>query len=46
MENISKLIFSNFEEEVEDTENWIDPYDSVWLKLTTIIVYSIEGRHP
>ena len=31
------------EEEVKvDVSDWIDPYDSIWLKLFTILVYIIE----
>ena len=43
--NISETMSVNFEKIVEDEKEWIDPYDSVWLKLGTIIVYIIEGRH-
>ena len=43
MENISKF---NFEKEVDSSDDWIDPYDYVWLKLGTVFVYIIEGRHP
>ena len=46
MENISKLMISNFEKEVDAYEDWIDPYDSVWLKVITIFIYIVEGRHP
>ena len=28
-----------------EEKKWVDPYDSVWLKLVTILVYIIEGRH-
>ena len=37
----SGIILANFEEEVE-VSDWIDPYDSIWLKLFTILVYIIE----
>ena len=37
----SALILASFEEQVEVNE-WIDPYDSIWLKLFTILVYIIE----
>ena len=39
----SGIILANFEEEVEvEVSDWIDPYDSIWLKLFTILVYIIE----
>ena len=39
----SGIILANFEEEVKvDVSDWIDPYDSIWLKLFTILVYIIE----
>ena len=31
--NLTKLEFNN---------EWIDPYDSIWLKLLTLIIYAIE----
>ena len=37
----SGIILANFEEEVE-VSDWIDPYDSILLKLFTILVYIIE----
>ena len=37
----SALILANFEEEIE-VSDWIDPYDSIWLKLFTVLVYIIE----
>ena len=41
---MSQTILVNFDEFIED-EKWTDPYDSIWLKLVTILVYMIEGRH-
>ena len=39
----SGIILANFEEEFEvEASDWIDPYDSIWLKLFTILVYIIE----
>ena len=43
-----KLISSTFERNINLTESemftnaWVDPFDSVWLKLVTIVVYIIE----
>ena len=43
-----ELIFSTFERNMNLTESemftntWVDPFDSVWLKLGTIVVYVIE----
>ena len=42
--NISETMFTSFEKIIEEKE-WRDPYDSIWLKLGTIFVYIIEGRH-
>ena len=36
----SVIILADFEKEAEVSE-WIDPYDSIWLKLFTILVYII-----
>ena len=39
----SGIILTNFEEEVKvEVSDWIDPYDSILLKLLTILVYIIE----
>ena len=39
----SGIILANFEEEVKvEVSDWIDPYDSILLKLFTILVYIIE----
>ena len=43
-ENVSETVLENFEKITAETE-WIDPYDSIWLKLGTIIVYLIEGKY-
>ena len=43
-ENISETVLENFEKITVETK-WIDPYDSIWLKLGTIIVYIIEGKY-
>ena len=43
-ENISKTVLEIFEKITVETE-WIDPYDYIWLKLGTIIVYIIEGKY-
>ena len=43
-----EFIFSTFERNINLTESemftntWVDPFDSVWLKLMTIVVYIIE----
>ena len=42
--NITETILESFEKITVETE-WIDPYDSIWLKLGTIIVYIIEGKY-
>ena len=36
------IIRSSFENQTTDTEEWIDPYDSVWLKILTFFIYIVE----
>ena len=43
-ECISETMLANFEKIIEE-KNWEDPYNSIGLKLGTIVVYIIEGRH-
>ena len=40
-DNFSDLIFVQFEKYVEVKE-WIDPYDGLWLRVFTILVYIVE----
>ena len=40
-ENTSDLIFGNFEKDT-GVKDWSDPFNSIWLKITSIIVYTIE----
>ena len=40
-EDSSGLIFGNFEKDT-GIKDWSDPYDSIWLKLISIVVYTIE----
>ena len=42
--NITETILESFEKITVEAE-WIDPYDSIWLKLGTILVYIIEGKY-
>ena len=35
------LLISNWYRKI-DTEIWEDPFDSIWLKLLTVIVYAVE----
>ena len=39
--NITELIFGHFEKDTT-VNKWIDPYDSLWLKIITLFVYIIE----
>ena len=43
-EIFSEIMIANFDVIIEE-KKWVDPYDSIWLKLVTILVYIIEGRH-
>ena len=36
------IITSSFENQTTNTEEWIDPYDSVWLKILTFFIYIVE----
>ena len=36
------LLVVHFDRILEDNEEWMDPFDSIWLKLLTIFVYLIE----
>jgi hypothetical protein len=36
------IIRSSFENQTTNAEEWIDPYDSVWLKILTFFVYIVE----
>ena len=36
------LLVVHFDRILEDNEEWMDPFDSIWLKLLTIVVYIIE----
>ena len=36
------LIGALFENETTNTEEWIDPYNSVWLKMLTCCIYIVE----
>ena len=36
------LIGALFENETINTEEWIDPYNSVWLKMLTFCIYIVE----
>ena len=36
------IIRSSFENQTTNAEEWIDPYDSVWLKILTFFIYIIE----
>ena len=40
--NLTVLLVVHFESVMEEKEEWMDPYDSIWLKLLTIVVYIIE----
>ena len=40
-ENTSDLIFGNFEKDT-GVKDWGDPYDSIWLKMISVVVYTIE----
>ena len=40
-ENTSGLIFGKFEKET-GVKDWGDPFDSIWLKMISIVVYTIE----
>jgi hypothetical protein len=37
----SDLIFANFEKDT-GVKNWGDPFDSIWLKMISVVVYTIE----
>ena len=39
--NISDLISGNFISDIE-IKDWRDPFDSIWLKLITVVVYILE----
>ena len=45
-ESFQEIVFTNFERDLElESEfgkEWNDPYNSIWLKLATILVFSIE----
>ena len=43
-EIFSETMIANFDV-ISEEKKWVDPYDSIWLKLVTILVYIIEGRH-
>ena len=36
------IIRSSFENQTTNAEEWIDPYDSVWLKILTFFIYIVE----
>ena len=36
------IITSSFENQTTNAEEWIDPYDSVWLKILTFFIYIVE----
>ena len=40
--NFTVLLVVHFDRILEDNEEWMDPFDSIWLKLLTIVVYLIE----
>ena len=40
--NLTVLLVVHFDRILEDNEEWMDPFDSIWLKLLTIVVYIIE----
>ena len=40
-ENVSELISGNFKNDTE-VKDWRDPFDSLWLKLITVVVYILE----
>ena len=40
-ENTSYLIAGNFEKDMR-VKDWSDPYDSIWLKMISVVVYTIE----
>ena len=41
-DNLSDLIFVQFEKYEEVKDDWIDPYEGLWLRLFTLLVYIIE----
>ena len=38
------IITSSFENQTTNAEEWIDPYDSVWLKILTFFIYIVEVK--
>lgn len=36
------IIRSSFENQTTNAEEWIDPYDSVWLRILTFLIYIVE----
>ena len=39
--NVSDLISGNFKID-QEVKDWMDPFDSIWLKLITVVVYILE----
>ena len=42
--NLTAMIPVQFENDlgIDDNGKWVDPYDSIWLKISTIIFYIVE----
>ena len=38
------ILRSSFENQTTNSEEWIDPYDSVWLKILTFFIYIVEVK--
>ena len=45
--NLTVILVVHFERDIlEEKEEWMDPFDSMWLKLLTIFVYIVEIGNP